>query len=63
MVREVKHAAGSTVRLLRNPIRYSETPIEDYTAPPLVGQDTEAVLAGLGLGPDAIADLRAAKAI
>jgi crotonobetainyl-CoA:carnitine CoA-transferase CaiB-like acyl-CoA transferase len=63
MVHEVAHPAGAQVKLLRNPIRYSETPIENYTAPPLVGQDTEAVLAGLGYGPDVIAALRAAKAI
>ena len=63
MVREVTHPGGAPLKLLRNPIHFSETPIETYAAPPLVGQDTDAVLGALGYGADAIAALRAAKTI
>ena len=63
MVREIDHPEGGPIRILRNPIRLSETPIETYTPPPKVGQDTAAVLGALGYGEDAIADLRADKII
>ena len=63
MVREVAHPGGAALKLLRNPIRFSETPIETYAAPPLVGQDTDDVLGALGYRADDIAALRAAKTI
>jgi crotonobetainyl-CoA:carnitine CoA-transferase CaiB-like acyl-CoA transferase len=63
MVQEVTHPGGAPLKLLRNPIRFSETPIETYAAPPLVGQDTDTILGALGYAADAIAALRAAKTI
>jgi len=63
MVREVTHPGGAPLKLLRNPIHFSETPIETYAAPPLVGQDTDAVLGALGYGAEAIAAMRATKNI
>jgi len=56
-------SGGAPLKLLRNPIHYSETPIETYAAPPPRRQDTDAVLGALGYGADAIAALRAAKTI
>ncbi|HET6969496.1 MAG TPA: CaiB/BaiF CoA-transferase family protein, partial [Phenylobacterium sp.] len=59
MVREVAHPAGVDLKILANPIRFSETPIDGYAAPPTVGQHTEEVLAGLGYDPDQRDSLRA----
>ena len=52
------HAAGVEVPLVANPIRMSETPPEYRTAPPTLGQHTQAVLRErLGLSADEIAAL------
>jgi crotonobetainyl-CoA:carnitine CoA-transferase CaiB-like acyl-CoA transferase len=42
--------AGCEVRLLANPLKFSETPVQYRRAPPRFGQDTEAVLATLQTG-------------
>jgi crotonobetainyl-CoA:carnitine CoA-transferase CaiB-like acyl-CoA transferase len=63
MVRQVEHAVGGPLRILANPIRLSETPIEDYAAPPTVGQDTDTVLGALGYDAAARLSLRAQGAI
>jgi crotonobetainyl-CoA:carnitine CoA-transferase CaiB-like acyl-CoA transferase len=58
MAISMDHASGAKVPLVANPIRMSETPPEYRTAPPLLGQDTRAVLADrLGLDEAAIAAL------
>ena len=44
-------ATGGTVRIGTNPIKFSETPIRDYTAPPTQGQHNDEVYKGL-LGLD-----------
>jgi crotonobetainyl-CoA:carnitine CoA-transferase CaiB-like acyl-CoA transferase len=49
---EVPHPLSGTVKLAANPIRYSATPIEQYTAPPLLGEHTDEVLSDI-LGMDA----------
>jgi crotonobetainyl-CoA:carnitine CoA-transferase CaiB-like acyl-CoA transferase len=51
MVVEVPHPLAGTVKLARNPIRMSATPLEHYTAPPTMGQHTREVLGQL-LGLD-----------
>lgn len=43
-VERVQRADGAEVRLAANPIRMSETPPHTRAAPPLLGQDTNAVL-------------------
>ena len=54
------HPYAQEQRYVANPIRYSDTPLTVYDTPPLLGQDTEAVLADtLALSPDEIAQLRA----
>jgi crotonobetainyl-CoA:carnitine CoA-transferase CaiB-like acyl-CoA transferase len=58
MAISLEHASGAEVPLVANPIRMSETPPEYRTAPPVLGQDTRAVLADrLGLDEAAIAAL------
>ncbi|MBL8478602.1 MAG: CoA transferase [Sterolibacteriaceae bacterium] len=53
------HAAGGSAPQVANPIRFSATPIDYRRAPPLLGQDTEAVLRELGRDTGDIASLRA----
>ena len=48
---EVPHPLAGTVRICTNPIKFSETPIKDYTAPPIQGQHNDEVFKGL-LGLD-----------
>ncbi len=60
---EMPHAAGGSAPQVANPIRFSATPIDYRRAPPLLGQDTEAVLRELGHSDEAIAALRAADVI
>jgi crotonobetainyl-CoA:carnitine CoA-transferase CaiB-like acyl-CoA transferase len=55
-----EHPLGETISLIRNPIHYSETPIETYASPPLLGQHTDEVLESLaGLDKDRLSELRA----
>ena len=35
----------AALSLIRNPITFSETPVKDYRAPPLLGQNTREILA------------------
>jgi crotonobetainyl-CoA:carnitine CoA-transferase CaiB-like acyl-CoA transferase len=59
----VDHPVAGEVDLLRNPIRLSGTPIEDYRTPPTLGQHTREVLSELGLGSGEIARLEETGAI
>jgi crotonobetainyl-CoA:carnitine CoA-transferase CaiB-like acyl-CoA transferase len=61
MVREVDHAIGVPLKILANPIRLSETPIDGYAAPPTVGQHTDEILASLGFAAADREDLRARR--
>lgn len=44
LVVDVPHPAAGSVRLLKNPIRFSETPLGEIKAPPMLGADTREVL-------------------
>ena len=60
MVVSVPHpvAASGAVWLIGNPLKLSETPVTYAKAPPVLGQDTRAVLARvLGMTDDAIGEL------
>jgi crotonobetainyl-CoA:carnitine CoA-transferase CaiB-like acyl-CoA transferase len=64
MVTAVEHAAAGAVNVLGVPIKLSETPGAVRTAPPALGQHTDAILRDdLGLSDDEIAQLRARGAI
>ncbi len=56
---DLPHAAGGSAPQVASPIRFSATPIDYRRAPPLLGQDTEAVLRELGHDTGDIATLRA----
>ena len=45
---KVKHPFEAELSLIRNPIIFSETPVKDYRAPPLLGENTREVLATIG---------------
>jgi crotonobetainyl-CoA:carnitine CoA-transferase CaiB-like acyl-CoA transferase len=56
---EMAHASGTTMKVIANPVRLSETPADYRLAPPLLGQHTDAVLSErLGLDPAALRGLR-----
>ncbi|WP_323120856.1 CaiB/BaiF CoA transferase family protein [Burkholderia alba] len=61
---ELPHPSGANVKLVRNPVRMSRTPPEAKSAPPLLGEHTDAVLRDvLGYDDTAIAALREKQAI
>ena len=49
---KVEHPVEPALSLIRNPIIFSGTPVREYRAPPLLGQDTREVLSN-ALGYDA----------
>ena len=63
MVAEVDHPTVGRARVIGSPLKLSETPASVRTAPPLLGQHTDAVLTELGYDSTAIADLRATGVI
>jgi formyl-CoA transferase len=64
MIVPLPHPSAGQVTVMGIPIRLDSTPGAVRTAPPLLGQHTEAVLRRvLGLKPPAIAKLRSAGAI
>ena len=60
---DLPHPLAGSAPQVANPLRLSATPVEYRNAPPLLGQDTEAVLRELGHDDAAIAALRAAGVI
>jgi len=59
MVQELTHPDAGRVRSLGNPVKMSATPPEMRKAAPRLGEDTDAILAELGLDAGTIAALRA----
>ncbi len=61
---EVEHPVAGRLSMVASPMRFSGTPLEHRTPPPLLGEHTEAVLREvLGKGEAEIARLRAGGAI
>lgn len=55
---DLPHARYGSVPSVRNPIRFSETPLTFEVAPPILGEHTDEVLRSINLTPDEIARLR-----
>ena len=60
MVVEVDHPDGGRVKMPGNPVKLSDTPAESFSAPPLLGQQSDAILKMLGKSPAEVAALRSA---
>jgi formyl-CoA transferase len=61
---DIPHPLSGTVPSVANPMRFSATPIEYKSAPPLLGQHTDAILERvLGLDAERIAAMRQAGTI
>lgn len=59
MIEVVEHASAGPLRVLGVPLKLSDAAPSVRTAPPVLGQHTEAVLRELGVTTEAIAELRA----
>ncbi|MGJ7579859.1 CaiB/BaiF CoA transferase family protein [Variovorax sp. RHLX14] len=63
MLRYVPHPSGVDVPQVGSPMRFAESPLRIPSAPPLLGQHSDDILAGLGYSADRIQALRSAGAI
>jgi crotonobetainyl-CoA:carnitine CoA-transferase CaiB-like acyl-CoA transferase len=63
MVQELSHAKAGRVKMLGNPVKMSRTPPVMTRLAPALGEDTDAILAELGLADAEIAGLRARRVI
>ncbi|MFB6109119.1 MAG: CaiB/BaiF CoA transferase family protein [Haloplanus sp.] len=63
VVREIDHPALGTVPVIEHPLNYENADAGFDGAPPLLGEDTEAVLSELGYDEERIAELRDEGAI
>ncbi len=61
MVQELEHPQAGRVKALGNPVKLSRSPAALRAAAPLLGADTDAVLAGIGYSSAEITALRAGK--
>jgi crotonobetainyl-CoA:carnitine CoA-transferase CaiB-like acyl-CoA transferase len=63
MLRYVPHPSGVDAPQVASPMRFAESPLQTQTAPPLLGQHSEEILAELGYDAAGIEALRNAGAI
>ncbi|WEK42417.1 MAG: CoA transferase [Candidatus Sphingomonas colombiensis] len=64
LARTVADSAGVMMPMIANPIRFSETPIQDIAPPPRLGENSDDVLRGLlGYSEETVAALRGEGAI
>jgi len=63
MVQELVHPQAGRVKVLGNPVKLSRSPATFRAAAPLLGADTDAVLAGAGYTPAEIGALRAKRVV
>lgn len=63
MIEAVEHAAAGLVKVLGVPVKLSETPGSVRTAPPTLGQHTDAVLMEIGFDAEQIGRMHAEGAI
>jgi crotonobetainyl-CoA:carnitine CoA-transferase CaiB-like acyl-CoA transferase len=60
---KVNHPFEPKLSLIRKPIVFTETPVKDYRAPPLLGENTREVLTTIGYDDARIDALKREKII
>lgn len=63
VVLDYEHPAGGALKGIAQPVRFDGEPVRPGLPPPLLGQDTDAVLAEIGLSQNEIAALRELRAV
>jgi crotonobetainyl-CoA:carnitine CoA-transferase CaiB-like acyl-CoA transferase len=63
LVREYQHPDVGRLRMLGQPLVFSETRTQDPGPPPALAQHTTEILTALGYDETAIADLRARRVV
>jgi crotonobetainyl-CoA:carnitine CoA-transferase CaiB-like acyl-CoA transferase len=63
LVREYDHPELGTLRMLGQPVVFSDTPTSDPGRPPTLGEHTDTILHELGYDAATIGELRAAGVI
>jgi crotonobetainyl-CoA:carnitine CoA-transferase CaiB-like acyl-CoA transferase len=64
IVLEAEHPTAGTIRMVRNPVSFSLTPVDLRQVPPRLGEHTEEVLHGLlGYSAAEVEALRAAGVV
>jgi formyl-CoA transferase/CoA:oxalate CoA-transferase len=63
MVTELRHPTAGLVRLVSSPLKLGATPVRTPTAPPLLGQHTDAVLSEYGYSNADLDRMRASGVI
>ena len=63
MVATVEHPQAGSIKVLGSPLNFSDTPIREFTAAPLLGADTDDVLRCLGYDDAKINALREAGTV
>ena len=56
---DLEHPLAGMIKVLGNPVHFSDTPVNYRTAPPLLGEHTADVLGQLGYSDDAVSQLKA----
>jgi len=62
-VETLEHPQAGRVKVLGNPVKLSRSPAVLRSAAPVLGADTDAVLAGLGYSAADVAGFRARKVV
>lgn len=61
---EIEHPLSGSLKIVRNPLRMSKTPLDDYTPPPYSGQHTREILRDiLSLSDEEINEVIASGAV
>ncbi len=58
MVQTVEHPLAGPIKLFGSPLNFSDTPIREFEAAPLLGAHTDEVMQNIGYDKTQIASLR-----